>query len=119
MTKSLKPFWWLVALRGVFAICIGFLALCWPGLTLVLFIALFGLFVLVEGVFTAITGLVSAQKNKHWWVLVLEGALGLFVGWLIFARPNFIAFSIDLFVQIIALWLIFSGVIKLIFAIFV
>ncbi len=78
-----------------------------------------GIYILIEGIVTTIVGLTSIGKNSHWWVLLLEGILGLVVGWILFTQPTFITLTTALFIQIFAIWIIISGVLRIILSIFV
>ncbi len=86
MLNLLTHNWWALALRGVFAILFGLAALAWPGLTLLVLIALFGIYVLADGVLTIITSL--ADRGRRWGFLLLEGLLLLAIGVLVLRWPG-------------------------------
>jgi uncharacterized membrane protein HdeD (DUF308 family) len=44
-----RQYGWLIAVRGIIAIVFGFLALLWPGITVLALAVLFGAFALVDG----------------------------------------------------------------------
>jgi len=73
MLTQLTRNWWIVALRGVFAIIYGLMALVWPGLTLELLVLFFGAYMLMDGVFTFISAFTNRAGRERWWVLLLEG----------------------------------------------
>jgi len=108
--------WWLLALKGVFAIIFGILILAWPAITIEIVIMLYGAFALIGGVFSMIIGLFSIGKNSSWWVLFLEGILGFVVGGIILKWP---LITLLFLIIIIAFWAILSGIIQIITAIFV
>jgi uncharacterized membrane protein HdeD (DUF308 family) len=66
MLGMLARNWWVLALRRVFAIIFGVLALIWPGLTLFVLIAMFGAYALVDGVFAVIADIASHGRNERW-----------------------------------------------------
>lgn len=88
MLGILSDYWWAIALRGLAAVLFGVLTLIWPGLTLVLLVALFGAYVLVDGVLAVIAGIRSSDNNQRWWMLLLEGLAGIAVGVLAFIFPG-------------------------------
>ncbi|MEA1928534.1 MAG: DUF308 domain-containing protein, partial [Candidatus Auribacterota bacterium] len=47
----LTKHWWALAVRGIFAIILGILAIAWPGLFAEAFIIIFGIYFLAQGVF--------------------------------------------------------------------
>jgi hypothetical protein len=77
MLSMLARNWWVLALRGVLAIIFGVLAIVWPGLTLLVLIALFGAYALVDGIFAVIAGIASYGQNERWWAVLLEGIGGI------------------------------------------
>jgi uncharacterized membrane protein HdeD (DUF308 family) len=114
MLRVLTRYWWLVALRGVFAVIFGILALVWPVLTLSALILLFAVYALVDGISTIITGISDRHGNSRWWVLLFEGLFGIAAGIMAFTWPNVTAL---LLVYFIAVWALFTGVFEIIAAI--
>jgi uncharacterized membrane protein HdeD (DUF308 family) len=114
MLGMLARNWWVVALRGVFAIVFGVLALIWPGLTLFVLIALFGAYALVDGVFAVIAGIAAYGQNERWWAVLLEGIAGILLGLLTFFYPGITALVL---VYFIAAWALITGVFEIVAAI--
>ena len=108
--------WWLLALRGLFAILFGIVILAWPALTIEILVIIYGVFALVGGILSMIIGLFSIGKNSNWWLMFLEGVLGFIVGGIVLKWP---AMSLLLLIIIIALWAIISGIAQIITAFFV
>jgi uncharacterized membrane protein HdeD (DUF308 family) len=102
--------WWVVALRGVFAIIFGVLALIWPGLTLFVLIVMFGAYALVDGIFAVIAGIASYGRNERWWAVLLEGIAGIVLGLLTFFYPGVTALVL---VYFIAAWALITGVFEI------
>ncbi len=50
MSALLAQNWWAIALRGVFAIIFGIVALLMPGATMLALVLLFAAYMLVDGV---------------------------------------------------------------------
>lgn len=114
MIQMLSRHWWVLALRGVLAIIFGILALLWPGLVLGTLILLFGAYAFVDGVFAIIAGIRAYGDNKRWWVMLIEGLLGVAVGILTFLWPITAGMVLLYF---IAAWAIVTGIFEIIAAI--
>jgi uncharacterized membrane protein HdeD (DUF308 family) len=99
--------WWALALRAVAAIIFGIFAVLWPGVTLKVLVLLFAAYMLVDGVFAIIAGLRAAERQERWWLLVIEGALDLVVGFIAFFWPGIALLA---FVYLVAFWAILSGI---------
>ena len=106
--------WWTVALRGVLAIVVGLLAFFFPDITLAVLIALFGVFALLEGAFLIISGIRFRHEQKRWWVLILQGIIGIGAGIIAFVAPMATAIAL---LYLIASWAIISGIIEIVAAI--
>jgi uncharacterized membrane protein HdeD (DUF308 family) len=102
--------WWVLALRGVFAIIFGVLAILWPGITLLALIMLFGAYALVDGIFAVIAGIASYGRNERWWAVLLEGIAGIILGVLTFLWPGITALVL---VYFIAAWALITGVFEI------
>lgn len=114
MLSMLVRNWWALALRGVFAILFGVMALVWPGLTLATLILLFGAYALVDGIFAVVNGIRSYGERERWWVTLLEGIAGILIGIVTFLWPDLTALTL---LTIIGVWAIFTGVTEIVGAI--
>jgi uncharacterized membrane protein HdeD (DUF308 family) len=117
LVRVLADNWQLVLLRGIAAIIFGILALVLPGLTLFLFIMLFGAYALVDGAFalwTAFTGGGAASNMTPRWWLVLIGLLGVATAVITVLWPGVTGLVLLYF---IAAWALASGVFTIIGAI--
>jgi uncharacterized membrane protein HdeD (DUF308 family) len=114
MLDNLSRYWWLLALRGVAAILFGILAFIWPQLTLEVLIILFGVYVLIDGVSNIITAFSRRETNDRWWVMLLEGVVGILAGVLTFLYPSLTAVILLYF---IAAWAILTGVLEIVAAV--
>jgi len=106
MLANLARYWWVIVLRGVLAIAFGLGALAWPGLTLEILVIFFGTFLFVSGVFLLVAAFAGRHGNEEWWLLALEGALGIAVGILTYRSPGLTAIVLVLY---IAAWALVSG----------
>ena len=66
MSNLLAQNWWAIALRGVFAIIFGIIALLMPGAALLAFVLLFAAYMLVDGVLAIIAGVRAARSHERW-----------------------------------------------------
>ena len=73
------------------------------GLTLIVLVALFGAYELIDGVVAV--GVVLQERGLvgHWWVFLLEGLASIFLGVLTFLWPAITAFAL---LYLIAAWAI-------------
>jgi uncharacterized membrane protein HdeD (DUF308 family) len=106
--------WWALLLRGIVAIAFGVLAFVWPGITLTVLVLLWGAYALVDGAFSVAAGVRAHGENKRWWVLLLEGILGVAAGIVAFVIPGITALVLLL---LIAAWAIVTGVFEIVAAI--
>src|SRR5438552_7852430 len=106
--------WGAIAIRGVAAILFGVLTFVVPGLTLAALVLLFGAYALVDGVFNIIAAVRRRAGDPPWWVLLLEGIVGVAAGVVTFVLPGLTAVTL---VYIIAAWAIVTGVLEIVAAV--
>jgi len=106
MNARLADNWWAIALRGVFAILFGLIALLLPGVTLTALALLFAAYMLVDGIFDIVAGVRAATQGERWGWLVLEGIVDLIAGAIAVVWP---LITILAFVLLLAAWAIVSG----------
>lgn len=115
MLQALSRYWWAVALRGAAAVIFGLIALIWPGITVLVLVALFGAYALVDGV-TALGSTIFGSRGptggRGW--LVVEGITGILVGVLTFAWPGTTTLVL---LWLIAAWALVTGVLEIVAAI--
>ncbi len=108
--------WWMLALRGVLAIVFAMVAFFLPGVTLAALIILFGAYALIDGLFAIGAGVASVRKTSQWWVLLVEGMIGVVIGGISLFWPIATALVLLAF---IAAWAILTGILEIAAAIYV
>ena len=114
LARLLARNWWVLLLRGIIAILFGVTAYAWPGMTLATLVMFFAAFVLVDGVFDVFAAFSGRKENENWWVLLLEGLLGIAFGVITWTRPGVTVVVLLLF---IAFWALATGILRIIMAI--
>ncbi len=102
--------WWLLGLRGVLAILFGLVALIWPGETLFVLVVLFGAYILIDGIISVVVAIREHDVFRHWWVLLIEGLVGIAVGLITFFWPAITALVL---LFLIAIWAILTGIFEI------
>ena len=105
--------WWILVLRGIFAILFGVAMLLWPGITLLTAAVIFALFILVSGVVDIISSIMQIRKNSTWWLTMLLGIVQVAAGAYIAQRPGV---TLAVLVLVIGFVLIVRGLFEFIVA---
>jgi uncharacterized membrane protein HdeD (DUF308 family) len=114
MTDSLMKSWWILALRGVFAILFGVLAFFWPGITLLTLVALFAAYALLGGVASIVGALANRQRDDDWWMPLLIGLVGVGAAVISVLHPGLTAL---VFVLLVGAHALVTGMLDIAFAI--
>ncbi|MEV4256491.1 HdeD family acid-resistance protein [Spirillospora sp. NPDC049652] len=113
MIGQLSHHWWVLLVRGVFAVLFGVLALFWPGITVWALTVLFGAYALVDGVFALVGAFSGVAGESRGW-LAVAGVCGILLGLMTFAWPAATALVLLL---LIASWALIVGVLEIIGAV--
>jgi len=103
---SLARNWWLVAVRGLLLVILGFLALIWPGVTLAVLVIWVGAALLVSGLLALVAALAGRDLEGRGW-MVLVGILGIAAGLITFFYPGLTTFAL---LVVVATWAIINGI---------
>ncbi|UTF61843.1 HdeD family acid-resistance protein [Gilvimarinus sp. DA14] len=110
LTQAIASNWWMLLLRGLFAIAFGLCAWFLPGVSLAVLIIMFGAFSLADGVVGIWMAFSGRQQNDHWWVLLLWAISSLLVGLCALFAPGVTAVVL---LWLIAAWSIIVGVLQI------
>lgn len=114
--RGIAGLWWLLLLRGVLLIAVGGYALLTPGVTVMAYAFLLGIFVLADGVL-AILASVLGWVETRWWAL-LRGVLGIAAGLFVVAHPAFFGvIAVTSLVILLAIQAILGGGMEIVAAI--
>lgn len=103
--------WWFWAIRGVFAIIFGVLAIVFPGDALQALVYIFGAYALIDGVVGVYNSL--ANRTTNWGWHLVEGIVGIIAGIVAFALPVLTGLTILL---VIGFWAVATGIMQMIAA---
>jgi uncharacterized membrane protein HdeD (DUF308 family) len=102
--------WWAVLLRGIAGILFGIATFFAPAISLAVLVLLFGAYALVDGVLAVISSLRHRATNERWWVVLLEGIVGIGAGVVTFAWPHITAIAL---LYVIAAWALITGALEI------
>jgi len=111
MTSEIQKNWWILLLRGFFAIIFGLLALFLPGLVLETLLLFFGILAIVSGVFLFFDGIIVKGDRI---IKIIEGLLWVVIGILVLVLP---ITSLTVIMFFIAFWAIVIGIFQIIMSI--
>ena len=113
MSALLARNWWAIAIRGAFAVLFGLIALVSPGATLLSLALFFAAYLLVDGVFGIVAAIRAASQHQRWGLLLAEGALNIVMGLIAALFP---VGAVLAFVMITAAWSIVTGILMIVAA---
>lgn len=105
---------WILFLRGIISIFFGAIVFLHPALTLQVLVLFFSVYVIIMGLSTIIYSISERKSRDDWWILLLEGCVGVVVGCLVWVWP---ALSAVMLLYVIAVWAIITGIMQLFTAI--
>ena len=114
LAAALGRNWWLLLLRGLVAIVFALLTWAQPGVSLAALVLVFGIYVLADGLLGVWSAIAKRRDNRHWWLLLLWGLVGIVVGVMTFIMPGITGLVLLMY---IAAWAMITGVLQIVAAI--
>ena len=114
LAAALGRNWWLLLLRGLVAIVFALLTWAQPGVSLAALVLVFGIYVLADGLLGVWSAIAKRRDNRHWWLLLLWGLVGIVVGVMTFIMPGITGLVLLMYV---AAWAVITGVLQIVAAI--
>lgn len=108
--QTIRRNWWMLALRGLFAIIFGLIAIALPHIALLAFIYVFGAYSLVDGIVAVIVALKERSSLRRWGWNLFEGILSIFAGLVAFTLPGLTALVL---LYLVAVWAIVTGALEI------
>ncbi len=113
LSKLMSRLWWVLLLRGAFAILFGIVALTYPGMTIGSLVLYFAVFAFLDGISNVFHAFSGREENESFWVLLLDGLLGIAFGVITFQAPAITTLVLLLY---IGFWAMATGVLRVILA---
>jgi uncharacterized membrane protein HdeD (DUF308 family) len=111
VSSFIKSVWWLVLLRGIFAVILGILAFIWPVATAVAFVWVFAFYAIIDGLVNIVQALSTRKTDPTWGWLLTIGIVGVIAGIVVMIFPAAAgALAILVLLWIVAIWAIVSGI---------
>jgi len=110
-SRFIRSVWWLVLLRGVFAVILGILAFVAPVLTALVFVWVFAFYAILDGIVAIVQAVSTRKTDPAWGWLLTIGILGVLAGIVVMIFPlQAGALTLLVLLWMIAIWSILSGV---------
>lgn len=104
--------WWLVLVAGIITLILGILIVSWPEISTKVLVLIFGISILLISIVAVIRSFTLIKQTKTWWVLLIEGIVGIIIAIVLFAWPVQTTAVIAYFIGI---WLVIVGILAIIF----
>jgi uncharacterized membrane protein HdeD (DUF308 family) len=111
---SLVRNWWVFLLRGLAGICFGLVTFFVPGISLAALVLVFGAYAFADGLLAIVTAIRRHGAGERWWVLLLEGLMGVAVALATLFWPGITALAL---LYLIAAWALVTGAFEIVAAI--
>jgi uncharacterized membrane protein HdeD (DUF308 family) len=94
---------------GILSVIFGILILAWPGITLKAFLIVLAVYLLASGFVLLVGSLL--QRENHWILGAILGAISVVAGLYVFANPSISALVV---LSLIAIWAVVAGTLQVV-----
>ncbi len=114
MFEFWSRYWWVSIVRGLAAVALGVFAFVWPIATIAALVLVFGAVALADGIVAIAAAIAARRLTSDWWVLLVQGLLGIAIGVLTLLYPASTALAL---LVLMAVWAIGLGVLQIVAAV--
>ena len=100
----------MTALRGMVALVFGITVFLWQDPGAAALAVAFGVFSLVDGLVVGAVAVVGRNVLEQWWVVLVEGVVGMIVGLVALAWPGIGGLGL---LSLLAAWAVITGVFEI------
>lgn len=112
--RFIRSTWWLVLLRGIFAIVLGVLAFVWPVGITIAFVWVFAIYAIVDGIVAIVQSLATRRVDPGWGWLFALGIVGILAGIAAIVFPLIAgALALITLLWAVAIWALVSGIVAI------
>jgi uncharacterized membrane protein HdeD (DUF308 family) len=104
--------WWLLLVAGIISLVLGIIIVVWPQASTAVLVIIFGIFILLLGIVAFIRSFMLIKKTKSWWVLLIEGIIGIAAAIVLFVWPGI---TTAIIAYILGAWLLIIGIIAIVY----
>lgn len=108
-----KTSWIWRLLGGLALIILGLLIVLYPGITILLFVEIFGLFLFISGITELAFGLTADGGGVEKSLFILQGIMAIIIGMLAFLLPGI---TLLMATYLVAAWAIIWGIVEIVAA---
>jgi uncharacterized membrane protein HdeD (DUF308 family) len=107
VTSTARRFWWLLLVRGIFAVIFGVMAVAWPAPTALALALVFGIYAIMDGVASIALGFHERKAGEKWGATIVLGVLSIAAGIIALVWPVITALAL---LYLVAFWAIVAGI---------
>ena len=111
LAQAGRQLWWLLLIRGIFAVIFGIVAIVWPSITTWALVVIFGIYAIIDGVVALGRAWQTRGRFADWGWWALVGIVSIAAGIVALVWPQITALVL---LYVIAFYAILFGVLELI-----
>lgn len=95
--------WWILLLEGIVSVAAGFVTILYPGITILVFVTLIGIWAVITGVFEIVAAIRLRKQIEGEWLLVIMGIFSVIFGGVFLFLPVVGALTLAFYIGAYAL----------------
>jgi len=107
--QSITSKWWTFLVRGILALILAVAVFTYPAATASALVYLVAAYFIIAG-FAQVAGGVAFTGAGHWWLLILTGAMSVFVGFVMLTQYGMGPLALA---YLVAIYAIFNGLMEI------